>query len=151
MLYVKVVPRNFTKFTGKHLCQSLFLIKLHLLGLLIVLFSSIAHAVLYWKKLIPFYQRISRIFLKICFSRSCLPSRATKHILEILLAYRHILFSPNYRVSARLHHCQSYQWKPPKSNDVWCYWTPGPLVLLPHCTPKTPSSKGEKKIWVATI
>ena len=39
---------------------------------------SIAHAVLYWKKLIPFYQRISKIIFKICFSRSCLPSRATK-------------------------------------------------------------------------
>ena len=29
----KGVPRNFTKFTGKHLCQSLFLIKLKLWGL----------------------------------------------------------------------------------------------------------------------
>ena len=53
---------------------------MHPLGLLIVLFNSIAHAVLYWKKLIPFYQRISRIFLKIWFSRSCLPSWVTKHI-----------------------------------------------------------------------
>ena len=29
----KVILRNFGKFTGKHLCQSLFLIKLQTLGL----------------------------------------------------------------------------------------------------------------------
>ena len=52
---------------------------------------SIAYAVLYWSELIPFYQWISRIILKTCFSRSCLPSRVTKQqILEILLACRHI-------------------------------------------------------------
>ena len=33
MLCRKDVLRNFAKFTGKHLCQSLFLIKLHVLGL----------------------------------------------------------------------------------------------------------------------
>ena len=30
--------------------------------------------------IIPFYQRIPRIIFKICFSRSCSPSQATKHI-----------------------------------------------------------------------
>ena len=33
MFCKKVVLRNFTKFTGKHLCQSLFLIKLQASGL----------------------------------------------------------------------------------------------------------------------
>ena len=39
---------------------------------------SIAHAVLHWSELIPLYQRISIIIFKVCFSRICLPSRATK-------------------------------------------------------------------------
>ena len=33
VFYKKVVLKNFAKFTGKHLCQSLFLIKLQALGL----------------------------------------------------------------------------------------------------------------------
>ena len=41
---------------------------------------SIAHDVLYWSELIPFYQRIPRIIFKICFLRSYMPSRATKQI-----------------------------------------------------------------------
>ena len=38
----------------------------------------IAHTILCWYELIPFYQRISIIIFKICFSRNCSPSRATK-------------------------------------------------------------------------
>ena len=39
---------------------------------------SFAHAVLYWWDLVPFYQRISRIIFKICFTRRCLPNRVIK-------------------------------------------------------------------------
>ena len=66
---------------------------------------SIAHALLYWWELIPFYQRISRIFFKICFWRSSSPVWGpSRHILEILLARRHTLVAQNRRVSVRLHH-----------------------------------------------
>ena len=37
---------------------------------------SITHA----EELIPFYQRIFRVIFKVCFSKSYLPSWATKHI-----------------------------------------------------------------------
>ena len=56
---------------------------------------------------ITFYQRIARIIFKICFSRSCSPSRATKHILEILPARRHTLVAQNHQVSIKLHHCMT--------------------------------------------
>ena len=89
----KVVPRNFTNFTGKHLCQSLFLIKLQPLGLL---------KPFYWNHFIKKY--LSRTNFKICFTRSCSPSRVTRHILEILLACRHTLVAQNCGASVRLHH-----------------------------------------------
>ena len=47
MFYKKVVPRNFAKFTGKVSLPESLLIKLQSSGLLRVLLSSIAHAVLY--------------------------------------------------------------------------------------------------------
>ena len=40
--------------------------------------KTTAYAALYWSELITFYQRISRVIFKICFSRSWLPSQATK-------------------------------------------------------------------------
>ena len=58
---------------------------------------SIAHAVLYWQELIPFYQRLFRIIFKICFSRSCLPvGWPNRHILEILLPCKHTLVALNF-------------------------------------------------------
>ena len=50
---------------------------------------SIAHPVLYWQELIPFNQRTCRIIFKMCFSRSCMPSQVTRHILEVLLTQTH--------------------------------------------------------------
>ena len=54
--------------------------------------------------MIPFYQRIPRRIFKICFSKSCLPSWATRHILEVLLTRRHTLVAQNHWASVRLHH-----------------------------------------------
>ena len=48
---------------------------------------------------------LSRIIFKICFSRSCSTSRATKQTyFDILLPHRHILVTQNRRASVRLHH-----------------------------------------------
>ena len=68
---------------------------------------SIAHAVLYWQELIPYYQSLSRVISKICFSRSCSPSQVAKQtFFRILLTCRHTLVTQNCRVSVRLHHCK---------------------------------------------
>ena len=105
MSYKKVVPRNFAKFTGKHLCQSLFFNKVAaFLGLLIELLNSIAHAVLHWYELIPFYQRMTKIIFKICFSRSCSPSQATKQIYFWNFTHPQTHFGhPKSRASVTLH------------------------------------------------
>ena len=66
---------------------------------------SIAHPVLYWQELIPFNQRTCRIIFKMCFSRSCMPSQVTRHILEVLLTHRHTLVTQNCQASVTLHHC----------------------------------------------
>ena len=66
---------------------------------------SIAHPVLYWQELIPFNQRTCRIIFKMCFSRSCIPSQVTRHILEVLLTHRHTLVTQNCQASVTLHHC----------------------------------------------
>ena len=50
---------------------------------------SIAHAVLYWLELIPFYQSLTRTIFKICFSGSCSLSRATKQTY-----FGHLFYSP---------------------------------------------------------
>ena len=66
---------------------------------------SIADAVLYWWELMLFYQRISRIIFKICFSRSCSPSWATKQTYfgNFILLQKHLLKTMGW-VFVRLHH-----------------------------------------------
>ena len=99
------MPLEISQNSQEDICAIVFFkINLQPLGLLIVLLSNIAHAVLYWLELIPFYQRISWIIFKICFSRSCSPSRVTRHILEILLACRHTLIAQNRGMSVSLHY-----------------------------------------------
>ena len=103
------MPLEISQNSQEDICAIVFFkINLQPLGLLIVLLNNIAHAVLYWSQLIPFYQRLSWIIFKICFSRSCSPSRVTRHILEILLACRHTLVAQNCGMSVSLHHWRNW-------------------------------------------
>ena len=57
--------------------------------------------------MIPFYPRISRIIFKICFSRSCWPSWATKQVYFGNFTHPQTHFDTvlqNRRASVRLHH-----------------------------------------------
>ena len=66
----------------------------------------IAHAVLYWQELISFYKRISRIILKFDFQEVAHPAgQPNRHILKILLAYRHDFVTQNQWMIVTLHHC----------------------------------------------
>ena len=66
-------------------------------------------------RIIPFYQWISRIIFKICFSKSCLPSWATKQTYFGKFTYhRHTLVDQNCQASVRLHHCEIW-WKEVKN------------------------------------
>ena len=68
---------------------------------------TIAHAVLYWKELIPFYQGISRIIFTICFQELTCPVRQpNRYILEILLAYKYTFVDQNHWANVRLNHCR---------------------------------------------
>ena len=49
VFYEKGVPRNFTKFTGKHLCQSLFFNKVAGLRHLRAIASVYVSAELFWR------------------------------------------------------------------------------------------------------
>ena len=69
--------------------------------------------------MIPFYERLSRLIFKICFSRSCSPCRATKQTYGNFTPTEKHFGRPNHWASLRLHTAFIFTSIEPLLLDQW--------------------------------